>query len=369
MKKKENGSGPTNHVREYYEQIINGLSSGVIALDRNGLVICANPSACTHLHTTMKSLRPGAVFEDLPLAGPLVDIVREVAETRRSVSRRELVITLPNGAKKDIGLSASLLEGPEEFNGVVFLFTDMTERRVLERSAELNRQLASLGELTAGVVHELRNPLSVISGMAELLARRVQGDEEACEIVKTIIEEVAGLERSIGMFLGFARPFFDVQTSQCSPADIAGRAAKLCRGRANAKKVTLHVSSEPNLPKMQADVARAAQALVNIINNAIDAVADGSGRVELRTFEDQGYVVFEISDNGPGIHLAPGEDLFAPFFTKKEGGTGLGLSIVHRIVTAHGGEIAYTNRPEGGVRFDVRLPVHLGTRKSNGTGG
>ncbi|HOS01714.1 MAG TPA: ATP-binding protein [Candidatus Hydrogenedentes bacterium] len=364
MTKRNHANGSSNHVGAYYQQIIDGLSSGVIALDRNGMVLCANPSACTHLHTTQESLRPGARFEDLPLAGPLVDIVREIADTHEPVSRRELVLTLESGEKKEIGLSASLLKGPEAFNGVVFLFTDMTERRALERAAELNRQLASLGELTAGVVHELRNPLSVISGMAELLMRKLRDDPEMLRNAEMILEEVGELERSIGLFLGFARPFFDLQPAMCSPGDIAQRAAKLCRKRALDKKAVLRVSVDPDPPMMHADVARAAQALVNILNNAIDAVEADSGRVDLRVYSDRAFVVFEVIDNGPGLHLAPGEDLFAPFFTLKEGGTGLGLSIVHRIVTAHGGEISYANRPEGGLQFSMRLPIKPGARRS-----
>ncbi len=340
-----------------FPQIINALSSGVIALDRDGVVVCANRAACAHLGVEPEAIRPGLRLEELALVGPLVDVVREVALTHAPVTRRELVLSLGPGIQKEIGLSASLLEGPEAFNGVVLLFTDMTDRRSLERAAEINRQLASLGELTAGVVHELRNPLSVISGMSELLIRKLSADEGLREIAETIFEEAGGLERAISLFLGFARPFSEVQVAPCNPEEIIERAVRLCRRRAQDKKVTLMSTVAEDLPRIQADVSRTAQALVNVLNNAIDAAPAETGEVNVRTCVDRAYVLFEVTDNGPGVQLAQGEDLFAPFFTKKEGGTGLGLSIVHRIISAHGGSISYRNREEGGVRFEIRLPI------------
>jgi signal transduction histidine kinase len=101
------------------------------------------------------------------------------------------------------------------------------------------------------------------------------------------------------------------------------------------------------------------QVIVNIVNNAIEAVSDG-GQVTLAVRQEGSDMVFDVADNGPGIHLQPGEDLLKPFFSKKESGTGLGLAICHRIVTAHGGVITYGDRDEGGARFSVRLPIQSG---------
>src|SRR5690606_32244747 len=114
--------------------------------------------------------------------------------------RRELVLETPEG-QKIVGVTASLLQGPAAFNGVIFLFIDLTEIRQLRRAAELNRQLAQLGELTAGVVHELRNPLSVISGMSELLMRKLGEGHEHQRKAKVIFEEAEELEKLITQFL------------------------------------------------------------------------------------------------------------------------------------------------------------------------
>jgi len=352
----EQGSGKS--AVEYYEQIVESLTSGVIALDKDGVVVAANRAACKHLAVPEGSLRKGLCLDDLELPQPFIDVMREVMSTHKPVSRREVVLPEPDGAKKEIGLSGSLLEGPHDFNGVIFLFVDMTERRTLERAAELNRQLAQVGELTAKVVHELRNPLSVIIGMAELIQRGFEPGGRNRKAVDAILREATQLEQSIGQFLGFARPF-QLEPRTGPPRAVFDRAVALCEPRAKKKGVTLEAECASDVPEMEADVGKLAQAVGNIISNAIEVVPEG-GCVTFRAYRDGPEMVFEVTDNGPGIELEPGEDIFKPFFTKKEGGTGLGLAIVHRIVTAHSGQVTYCNREEGGAQFHVRVPFRKG---------
>ncbi len=347
-----------DRVASYYEQIVDSLASGVIAFDEHGVIMTVNRAAREHLGVGEQDLCLGMRLSDLLPGSPFADVLRSVLDTHAPLSRREILIPMPDGCKKEIGFSASLLHGPHRFNGAVFLFVDMTERRTLERAAELNLQLAKIGELTAGVVHELRNPLSVIAGMAELLQRRFDPQEKTHKFVTTILNETRQLERLIAQFLGFAKPFA-LEASPCHASGIVERTIALCEPRAETKGVSLSSRIDSGLPSMTADAPRLAQALVNIVSNAIDAVASG-GHVELRARRDDADILFEITDDGPGIHLAPGEDLFKPFFSKKESGTGLGLAICHRIVTAHTGTIVYGNREEGGAYFEVRVPIEKG---------
>lgn len=334
-------------------RIINSLTSGVIVVDRDGIIVLINPAACEFLCIDNKDAESATKLRDIPHAEPLAALLSETMRTGQSLSRHEITLSCPGGLVKQIGLSASLHRGPTAVDGVVVLFSDMTERLRLERSAELNRQLAALGELTAGVVHELRNPVSVISGLAELLIRKLEQGDVRREAAETILRETREIERSISQFLGFARPF-ELQIGNCTAADIIDRTIQLCRRRAENNNVTIENQSGTHLHPMRADLYRFAQALSNIVNNAIDAAPKG-GRVVLDAYEEGEMTVFEITDNGPGINLRPGEDLFAPFFTTKEGGTGLGLTIAHRIITAHGGSVSHCNRAEGGACFVVRL--------------
>jgi len=352
---RERTRGPSSPSSSGNQQIIDSLSSGIIALDANQKIAAANDAARAYLGARENELRVGDRLDRLPTAAPLAAVLSEVVDTQSPVSRREVTIQLPDGRPRELGLSASLLQGPQPFNGVIFLFTDLTERRRLERVAELNRQLAALGELTAGVVHELRSPVSVISGMAELLIRKLGPEDERCGAAETILQEAASLERSIAQFLGFARPY-DIERAWAEPKAIAERAMQFCQRRAHQKATSLDCSCEPDLPNLHVDANRVAQALANILVNAVDAVPHG-GRVAFRSYQDGNDIVFEVVDNGPGVQLQPGENLFAPFFTQKESGTGLGLTIAHRVIAAHEGTISYANRDEGGTRFEIRLPV------------
>ncbi|HEO72591.1 MAG TPA: PAS domain-containing protein [Candidatus Hydrogenedentes bacterium] len=341
---------------DYYEQIIDSLTSGVIALDGDGAIVCSNPAAARYLGVPEESLQAGRRLDCVEGVAPFVEAVSGVMEDHEPFSRHEVVLEGERG-ERVIGMSASLLRGPKTFNGAIFLFTDLTKMRHLERTAELNRQLAQIGELTAGVVHELRNPMTVVSGMAELLLRKIPEDDERHSPAELIYREIANLERAIARFLSFAKPF-ELDMKPCRPAAIVARAIQLCSHLAVRKGVNLNSEDAIDLPDVTADYDKAAEALGNIIGNAIDAVGKG-GHVAVRTFADRAEVVFEVLDDGPGIELEPGEDLFQPFFTKKENGTGLGLSIVRRVITAHGGDMAYANREEGGARFEVRLRAEV----------
>ena len=343
---------------DYQQQIIESLASGVIAVDATGRIIMANRAAGVHLNISEDHLEPGARLTELPVMGPLVDVLGRVIDTRAPINRLEVDLPLGDGSTKEIGLSASLLDGPDDFNGVILLFTDMTERRALERAAELNRELASLGELTAGVVHELRNPLSVISGMAELLMRKLDDDDPRHHTAGRIFEEASQLGKSISKFLGFARPF-DLALEPCRPGEVAQRAIHLCLRRAQKKNVEVDYRGLDTLPAFQADPQLVAHALANLISNAIDAVSKG-GKVAITAAARDDHIVFEVSDNGPGIDSKSGQDIFKPFVTGKESGTGLGLSVVHRVVTAHRGSVSVRNLDTGGACFEVALPIRPG---------
>jgi len=350
----ENSSPVPSDAMAYYEQIIASLTSGVIAVDRDGKVITVNAAACAHLGIPASQLHPGVQFDTLEGVQQFADVIREMRETPHAVSRREIALET-SGMPKIIGMTASRLKGPELFNGVAFLFIDLSEVRKLERAAELNRQLAQIGELTAGVVHELRNPLSVISGMAELLVRQLSGEEALARRAQAIVEESARLEKLISQFLSFAKPF-EIEKRRCAPEELLDRAVQLCARLAREKNVTLDMRCDSELAYLDADRTKVPQALANVIRNAVEAVSAG-GLVTVYGAADRGEVVFRVEDNGPGIHLQEGDNLFSPFFSKKEEGTGLGLSIVHRIISAHGGKVLYGNRTAGGAWFELRLPA------------
>lgn len=344
---------PSSHPA-IYEQIVSSLASGVLSADARGVIITANDAASRHLNVSGQSLLPGMRLDGIPEASaPLMRLMEELRAHRETLSRREIALTSSEGTTV-LGITASPLQGPEDFNGVIFLFLDITELRRLEKTAELNRQLAQIGELTAGVVHELRNPLSVISGMAELLIRKSESGDPVYAKANTILSEAGQMEQLVSQFLSFARPF-SLKSEACSPAAVAERSLALAAPVAEKCDITLHCDIEENLPDVLGDVPKLAQAFSNMLRNAVEVSPPGK-QVHFYARQAGEHVLFRIEDEGPGIHVEAGEDLFSAFFSKKAGGTGLGLSIVHRIITAHGGTISYGNNPEAGAYFEVLLP-------------
>lgn len=341
---------------DIYAQVVEGLNSGVLATNADGQITACNPAA-------RQFLRVGDIIgqhlADVHELRQFMAVFDELRQRQTPVVRREFFLHHGGEGPREIGVSATPLDGVGSFNGVIFLFTDMTERRTLERAAEVNRQLASLGELTAGVVHELRNPLSVISGMAELLMRRLEPGDKPYRSAETIWREAQDLDRSISQFLGFARPF-ELHRAETTPAAILERVRQLCEQSARQHRVELHVSEENLDVRLRVDPLKIAQALANIVSNAVEVLKDrGDVWIEVAYREDN--LLFRVVDNGPGVQVEPNENLFSPFFTKKRGGTGLGLAIVHRIVTAHGGTVTYRNADEGGAVFELRLPLSMNT--------
>lgn len=347
MKSRPNGKSVS-------DQIVQGLTAGVITVDANGRVVLINPAALHHLGIPGSELSHGVRIQEVRGLEELRDLLDEVRESGLPVSRREIVVDGPQGTTKDIGISASLIDGPNAYNGAILLFADLTERKQLEQAAEINRQLASIGELAAGVVHELRNPLTIITGRAELLLRSAQDDAHK-KSAASILTEAKHLDASISQFLRFSKPF-TLAPTRCRAEEIVQRAVDLCRKLAEDRRVQLESNVAGHAGEFLADPQRLAEALANLIRNAIEAVEPRAGIVTVLIEELDSAAAFHVIDNGPGIALGPREDLFSPFFTKKHDGTGLGLSLVSRIVSAHGGAVTWENNPDAGARFTIRVP-------------
>jgi two-component system sensor histidine kinase HydH len=336
------------------EHIVAGIGSGVLALDANGCIALVNPAARAHLGAPEPALAPGSPSGEDPHFAPLLAIAEELDRTGETVSRKEVILDTTDGPRV-LGVTASLLREQGELVGKVFLFSDLTRIRELERQAELNQQLAQIGELTAGVVHEIRNPLSVISGMAELLQRRLQDDPRMRTNVGLILEEVDNLERLIKEFLVFSKPY-EIEKNVCNPEFISVRTQRQVERLARDKDVIVDLTVDPNVPQIAADTPKMVQALSNLLRNAIE-VSPPASHVAFHICKEDRFVCFRISDQGPGVDPALGDGIFNAFVSKKQGGTGLGLSIVHRIVSGHGGTIRFFNADTGGAVFEVRLPA------------
>jgi len=247
----------------------------------------------------------------------------------------------------------------------------LTEEQVRKQAGELQRaaHLSFVGELAAGLAHEIKNPLAGIQGGVDILIRRRDKNDPEREALEGMRHEVERIDSTVRALLDRARPRL-VSVRASSLTEIVGRAVNLARAQlanATSRGRRISIEFEPPHDRMtiQIDPPQIEDAVLNLIINAIEA-ADGDGRVTVRIgrsqddggeeFEDEAIV--EVSDNGRGISEEDLVRIFNPFFTTRPGGTGLGLPAVRRIARAHGGRVEVSSSLGKGSTFTIRLPLN-----------
>lgn len=234
---------------------------------------------------------------------------------------------------------------------------ERANRQLHDSHEQLRRadRLSALGEIAAGLAHEIRNPLMGVKGALEIVASRVSPGTPEAEFAQIGWKELARLEGLVTEFLTYARPH-DPALRPTDVHEIVERVGALLRSEAEKKAVTLVFERPTVLPPLLADAEQMTQVLFNIVLNAIQATTTG-GHVRIRESTEPGWQVIEVIDEGPGIPPEHALRLFDPFFTTKPRGTGLGLAISQRIVNAHRGTIQALPGTPGGSVFGIRLPL------------
>ncbi len=293
----------------------------------------------------------------------------EVCPYERALKEGEIVsheIQLPDGRIWLVQARSDIVDG--KLRRTVHSIQDVTAERRARKLLEQTERLVTIGQMAAGVAHEINNPLNAIVGMAELLCEDLE-DEGAKRMAEHICEQALRIGRITKNLLTFARP----RPQEFAPVDINEVVREVVEMksyqlRSNNIAVVLNLT-EP-LPKVLGDKTQLQQVLLNLINNAEDAMSEqGGGTLSITTERGEGLVRLIVEDTGKGIPPELLPHIFDPFFTTKPvgKGTGLGLTIVYGIVTGHGGRIWAENRPEGGARFVVELPVALQVEIQNQT--
>ena len=234
---------------------------------------------------------------------------------------------------------------------------ERANRELRDSQEHLRRvdRLSALGEIAAGLAHEIHNPLAGVKGALEIVASRVAPGSPEAEFAEIGGKELVRLERLVGEFLTYARP----HEPALRPADVhelAERVVALLRSEAERRQVTLVFERPGTLPTLLADPEQITQVIFNVALNAIQASSSG-GKVRIRESLEPGWALIDVVDEGPGIPPEHALRIFDPFFTTKSRGTGLGLAISYGIVTAHHGTIeALRGAPSGSI-FRIRLPL------------
>lgn len=335
------------------DTIVESLSTGLISVTSEGRIALINQAACRTLG--LPELPPDRTASRV-LSGRLEEVGAVLQESLESgEGRNRATITLERtetDVGRLIGLSTVPVRMDREVVGVVGIFRDITDIRAEEQEARRKDRLASIGEVAAGIVHELRNILKPLSGTVELLEGDVQGDPTRLEQVRLIRHECDALEAFLEEILEFAGD---------APLDVDRHEA-----RALVERVVSRVVAHPEAARaevrfecpdgvvLEGDGGALGRMLQNLVMNSIQV--GPAGTVVVSVNAEPGSVRLRVADDGPGIDRAVQERMFEPFFTTRSGGTGLGLAVAKRTVERHGGTIRAHNAEGGGAVFEVTLP-------------
>jgi two-component system sensor histidine kinase PilS (NtrC family) len=333
-----------------HQDIVRSLSSGLITTSVDGIVVTANQAAGDILRTSPAALTGRSIDTIMPGLATLV------AHGRGELRRADL--TVPTAEDdRTLGVTVSpLRDVRDHIVGTVINFQDLTELKRLEMHARRTERMATVGQLAAGVAHEIRNPMAAISGSIELLRQSPQTSEDDRALMSIVHREVQRLNVLIGDLLDYANPR-PKQTVDFDLASLVKEIVQVARGDQNFADVELAVSVDEPLA-VHADPAKLRQVVWNLVRNAADAAMSGGKHVhvEARRAADGGAML-TVGDDGPGIpdHLLG--RIFDPFVSTKQKGTGLGLATCLAIVTEHGGRIDVETAPGKGTKMVVSIPT------------
>jgi signal transduction histidine kinase len=238
----------------------------------------------------------------------------------------------------------------------------------VEEQLGASQRLSALGQLSASLAHEIKNPLSSIRGTAEILLDDFPPGHPRREFAEILLKETARLNATVENVLQYSRGQQPAGGRAEPLSAVLNRVAKLLVGQLRKKRIDLRLIQDPEAGEKLVDGARLSQVFLNIILNAIDAVP-AAGRITVETSRQEGKVAVAVSDSGPGVPPAERERIFIPFASSKKEGTGLGLAISRKIVESYGGRIEVSQAEEGGARFTVILPDGISSNSIDIQGG
>jgi two-component system, NtrC family, sensor histidine kinase PilS len=353
----EDASLALRRARLETDDILRHLNSGLLTIDAQGSIIYFNRAAeriLGYREERVKGMACRDVFaERMP---DLAESLLSALTAGNVCPRRELEIIDGAGNSRPLGLSTSVLtdEGGQ-LRGVIGIFSDLTEAKRLEQKVRASDRLAAIGELSASIAHEIRNPLAAISGSVELLSRDLTLTDDNGRLFSLILKESQRLNKILSDFLSYARinrPAYN----KIELCHVIGEVRELLRLHEGVPdNVSIELQSEEPIAYVVGDEDLIKQLLVNLGMNACEAFEGKRGSVTFRVSVDPAddTVVLNVSDDGPGIAADLQEKIFQPFFSTKKQGTGLGLAIVHRICTALGIKIRLDSRPGIGTTFEI----------------
>lgn len=342
--------------RTLTEHIMDSMTDGIITVDNHGVITSINQAA-ERLTGYAAQEVVGVAYETVFCHGKRFNsLLLDTLRTGESHLGQETDYPVRTGTIHISTSTTRLRNSNEEIIGAVVVFRDLTANHRLEQQVKRADRLAALGELMAGVAHEVRNPLTSIKGFVQYLADS-DSEEERREYTPIIIREVDRVNRIIEELLYFARPN-QASITIVDVNNLLEQTLVLVKNKTVRNLVEFHLDLASDLPHVEMDAEQFKQVFLNLVINAIQAMPK-QGIITIRTAWNQAAsrVCISFADTGVGIAEQDAIKIFDPFYTTKETGTGLGLPVVHRIITAHGGQIKVDSTVGQGTMITVTVPL------------
>jgi two-component system, NtrC family, sensor histidine kinase PilS len=348
----------------FNQYVIDNLVSGLATADAENQLLTFNRSASVitgHALDAVVGREAGEVLQ-LP-AGFVTSLHEELVRTRSK--RTDFQYHRADGHVIDLGLSVARLPLPDGRRGYLYTFQDVTDLKRLERGSQMQTRLAAVGEMAAGIAHEIRNPLASMSGSMQILRQELPLSTDQAQLMDIVLKESERLNATIRSFLAYARPQrFEMQ--HLDLREIVQDAATLLRNSTEVgERHTIEVDIPPDEVIVEADENQIRQIVWNLATNGLRAMPQGGGlRLTAAKEESDGMFagVLTVTDNGVGMAAEEIDGIFQPFRGSFSKGTGLGLAIVHRIISDYGARVDVQSQPGHGTTFRVTFPPVRGPR-------
>jgi len=342
-------------LRALNQNVVESIPSGLITLSRDGIASFVNPAGLAILQAVVREIIGSHVSDIGFFSSEEWDDVKNQL-TEATVVRGERDLTFTNATRR-VGFAVTPLQTVDQKPaGYTLIFQDLTDMKKLEAEVRLKDRMAAVGELSAGIAHEIRNPLAAIAGSVQILRNSKQLSPQEQRLMSIVLKESERLNKSIAEFLRFVRP----QERRPVDFDIAATLTETLELLANSPELRpdheIKREIDPPSFHLVGDPDQIRQVFWNLARNAMQAMATG-GRLSVGTFLSDGAYNIVFADSGRGMSPADLTRLFQPFRTSFPSGTGLGMAISYRIVQEHGGRIEVSSREGVGTAITVSLPA------------
>jgi len=341
-------------LRENLDQVMSGLEDGLLLFNVDGQAVLVSPSVENFLGGCASDLRGRSVGEIFPPGHPVHEALHFSGDEIEPVDGKEVVLEGRNGPQR-IGISAQAIREHGTRMGTLVTLRDLESLERIGSQLQVSERLAALGRVTAGVAHEVKNPLNSMRLWLEVLKGNMPVDPEHQQAVKMLDNEIDRLDHAVKTFLNFTRPV-ELKLEESDLRVLLDEVLDAARPSVEKAGLELSFDYPPEFPSVLIDRQLIHQAVLNLVLNACDFTPRG-GQIGIDLRRNGEFAVISVADSGKGISPQDRQKIFQLFFTTRPGGSGIGLANTFRFVQLHNGRIEFDSEVGRGTTFRVELPV------------